>query len=132
MSAVKIKQIQPYFFAEASVHPAVDYADDQFAGGADNRPVQMTAHHAAVFSPGAHVQVAVKFVLHGIDRARERHNLITAVKMVRFVFLFGCFENAHRKAVHGAQTADRRQLDFFFQSDFANGRQNLLAGIESG
>ena len=85
---LELEQVQPGNRVIRTVYRSVQNIDHHLAGGADHCPVQMSAEHLALVVPGAHVQVGVKFTVHGVDGAGQGNDLKAAAEGVGVVFLF--------------------------------------------
>ena len=72
---LELEQVQPGNRVIRTVYRSVQNIDHHLAGGADHCPVQMSAEHLALVVPGAHMQVGVKFTVHGVDGAGQRNDL---------------------------------------------------------
>ena len=84
---LELEQVQPGNRVIRTVYRSVQNIDHHLAGGADHCPVQMSAEHLTLVVPGAHVQVGVKFTVHGVDGAGQRNDLKAAAEGVGVVFL---------------------------------------------
>ena len=61
----ELEQVQPGNGIVLAVYCAVQNIHHHLTGGADHRPVQMSAEHLALVVAGAHVQVGVECAVHG-------------------------------------------------------------------
>ena len=72
---LKIKKIQADFFAEFPFHRAGDQVQDDFCGGADDCPVQVSAHHMAFRVSGGKVGVQIRRSVFGGEGSRQGNDL---------------------------------------------------------
>lgn len=124
---LELEQVQPGNRVIRTVYRSVQNIDHHLAGGADHCPVQMSAEHLALVVPGAHVQVGVKFTVHGVDGAGQRNDLKAAAEGVGVVFLFRHIVHAHRKAVGGTQRLNGGEADVFLQRKLLYFFKDLLS-----
>lgn len=128
---LKPKQIQSNLLIKIPVHFAVDDLNDHLAGGADCRFVQMTAEDMAFVVAGTHVQMTVKFIVHGVDGSREGYNLKAAVKCVGVIFFLVSLEDAGDEMIDGAESLHTGKLDILLKGDGLYLFQNLFAFVDA-
>lgn len=114
---LKPKQIQSDLLVKIPVHFAVDDLDDHLAGGADGGLVQVTAKYVAFIVAGTHVQMAVEFIVHGVDGSGQGHNLEGTVKGVRVVFFLVGLEDAGGEMIDGSEGLYAGQFDVLLKRD---------------
>ena len=79
-TALKPKQIQPDLFVVVPVHGSLQDIDHHFTGGAHHRSVQVSAKDLSLIIARAHVQMAIKRSIHGIDRSGQRNDFKAAAE----------------------------------------------------
>ena len=114
---LKPKQIQPDLLIKIPIYFAVNDLDDHLAGGADGGFVQMATDYMPFVIAGAHVQMAIECIIHGVDGSRERDDLIAAVKGVGIILFLIGLKDADGKVIDGAEGLYAGQFDIFLKGE---------------
>lgn len=91
----------------------------------------MTTKYVAFIVAGAHVQMAVEFIVHGVDGSSQGHNLEGTVKGVRVVFFLVGLEDAGGEMIDGSEGLYAGQFDVLLKSDGFYLFQNLFAFVDA-
>lgn len=127
---IKIKKIQADFFAEFPFHRAGDQVQDDFCGGADDCPVQVSAHHMAFRVSGGKVGVQIRRSVFGGEGSRQGNDFIGAFKRVGVILLCLRVKHTYRESVDCAKTADLSQPDSFLLGESQKLFADFLTRIE--
>ena len=91
----------------------------------------MTAEDLALVVAGGHVNVRIKLPVHGVNRARERDNLESALEFVCVVFFLVGVENTDGEVVRRAKSGDGGKLNVLGYRQLAYLVKYLLAAIDA-
>ena len=94
-----MEQIESGHIVIFTVDLAANQPDYHLAGCADDRAVEVSAEHLSPLIARAQVQMAVKSVVHRVDRAGQRHNLKAALEIVLVILLFRNIVHADREII---------------------------------